>query len=94
MGFDKTVLAHHRDGAAKLEAVSKATSIDGNARVWALIMAKCWGKKLQGDKDMMRKILETRRSEREKQTHTREMLLRNVRPILNGHSLATFCSSF
>lgn len=65
MGFDKTILADHRNGAAKLEAVSKATGVDGNARVWALIMAKCWGKKLQGDTDMMRKILETRCSQRE-----------------------------
>lgn len=46
MGFDKTVLTNHRDGAAKLEAISKAASVDGNARVWALIMAKCCGKKV------------------------------------------------
>lgn len=45
MGFDKTVLADHGDGAAKLEAVSKAAGVDGNARVRALVMAKCWGKK-------------------------------------------------
>lgn len=49
MGFNKPVLADHRDGAAKLKTVSKATSVDGNARVWALIMAKCCGKRLQGD---------------------------------------------
>lgn len=58
MGFDETILADHRDGAAKLEAVSEAACVDGNARVWALIMAKCWDKKLQGNTDMMRNILE------------------------------------
>lgn len=72
MGFDKTVLADHRDRAAKLEAVSKAASVDGNARVWALIMAKCWGKKLQRDTDMMRKISETSRSQRK--TYTRNVI--------------------
>lgn len=46
MGFDKTILADHRDRAAKLEAVSKAASVDGNARVWAFIMAKCCVKKV------------------------------------------------
>lgn len=65
MGFDKTIFADHRDGAAKLETVSKAASVDGNARVWALIMAKCWGKKLQGETDMIGKILEIGYSQRE-----------------------------
>ena len=69
MGFDKTVLADHRDGAAKLEAVSKAASVDGNARVWALIMAKCCGKKLQGDTDTIRKILESIKAVPENQSY-------------------------
>lgn len=61
MGFDKTVLADHGDGAAKLETVSKATSVNGNARVWAFIMAECCGKRLQGDSDIMREWLDTHR---------------------------------
>lgn len=59
MAFDETNFTDHRDRAAKLKTVSKAASIDGNARVWALIMAKSWGKKLQGHTDMTWKILET-----------------------------------
>lgn len=45
-------------------------------------------KKLQGDTDMMREILETSASHRETDTHTREMLLKNMRPILYSHSQA------
>lgn len=49
MGFYKAVLADHRDGAAKLEAVSKAPSVDRDARVRALIMAKCCSKEVQAE---------------------------------------------
>lgn len=74
MGFDKTILTDHRDGAAKLETVSKAASIDRNARVWTLIMAKCWGRKLQGDTDMMRRILGTICLKRETDTHMKNVI--------------------
>lgn len=45
LGFDETILADHRDGAAKLKTVSEAASVDGNARVRALIMTECYGKR-------------------------------------------------
>lgn len=41
--FDETVLAHHRDGAAELEAVSEATGVDGNAGIWTLVMSERCG---------------------------------------------------
>lgn len=87
MAFDETNFTDHRDGTAKLETVSKAASVDGNARIWALIMAKCWGKKLQGGTDMIGKILEIGYSQRETDTYgTQGMLLENITPILYRHS--------
>lgn len=38
--LDETVLAHHRDGAAELEAVSEATGVDGNAGIRALVVSE------------------------------------------------------
>lgn len=81
MGFDKTLLADHRDGAAKLETVSKATSVDGNARVWALIMAKCCGLRLQGDRYDEEDI---------RDTYTRKV----IQEYETEHLQATFYSSF
>lgn len=50
LGLDETVLAHHGDGAAELEAVSEAASVDGNAGVRALVMAERCGKKVGGER--------------------------------------------
>lgn len=54
LGLDETVLAHHGDGAAELEAVSEAASVDGNAGVRALVMAERCGKKVGRGETRMR----------------------------------------
>lgn len=48
--LDEALLAHHRDGAAQLEAVAEAPTVDGHSRVGALVVPERWGGRERGEK--------------------------------------------